>query len=151
MTEENQARSRIVVGVDGSESSAQALRWAVRQARLTGSALEAVSSWEYPAYYGWGGTVLDDTAADLEGNARQMLAEAVREAAGAHPGVDIRTRVECGVPARVLLDAAEGAALLVVGSRGRGGFVGALLGSVGQHCVQHAPCPVVIVRGESGV
>ncbi|WP_317620853.1 universal stress protein [Streptomyces sp. CBMA123] len=60
--------------------------------------------------------------------------------------VEIRTRVQEGGAAACLLDAARGAELLVVGSRGHGGFTGALLGSVGQHCVQHAPCPVVVVR-----
>ncbi|KDN87005.1 universal stress protein [Kitasatospora cheerisanensis] len=137
------AERRIVTGVDGSDSSRAALRWAVRQAALTGATVEAVITWEYPAVYGWGLTLTD---ADFTAAAEQTLAKLVEEENDpAHP-VTISRRVQCGNAARVLLDAAEGAELLVIGSRGHGGFTGALLGSVGQHCVQHAPCPVVVVR-----
>jgi nucleotide-binding universal stress UspA family protein len=103
---------RIVVGVDGSASSRAALRWAVRQARITGGSVDAVIAWELPRTpqnYGW-------------------------------------AQVVHGHPAQVLLDAADGADLLVVGHRGHDSFAGALLGSVGQDCVHHARGPVLIVR-----
>jgi nucleotide-binding universal stress UspA family protein len=135
---------RIVVGIDGSEASKQALRWAIEQARLSGATVDAISAWEYPVGYGWGPVV------DAEGllkASQQVLAETLVEVAGDNPPVPIRTQVIEGHPAYVLLQAAGGAQLLVLGCRGHGGFVGALLGSVSQYCVQHAPCPVVIIRG----
>ncbi|MFJ9775784.1 universal stress protein [Kitasatospora sp. NPDC101157] len=134
---------RIVVGVDGSPSSRQALRWAVEQARVTRGVVEAVTAWEYPATYGWSVPVEPGGLAQAAGHA---LADTVAEVVGADRPVEIRERVQCGNAAQVLLEAAQEADLLVVGSRGHGGFTGALLGSVGQHCVQHAPCPVVVVR-----
>jgi nucleotide-binding universal stress UspA family protein len=137
----------IVVGVDGSASSKAALRWAVRQARLTGAGVEAVTAWQLPTYYGWE-WLPDDT--DVEGIARSMLEEVIAEIAGQDPSVTIKPVVRQGNAARVLLDAAKDADLLVVGSRGHGGFTEALLGSVGQHCVHHAPCPVVVVRDGPG-
>ncbi|MEU9044631.1 MULTISPECIES: universal stress protein [unclassified Kitasatospora] len=137
------AGRRIVVGVDGSPSSKQALRWAVDQARLTGAVVDAVACWAYPSMYGWGMTGLDPELADATG---QMLAQAVAEVVGDSPPVEIRESVVLGNAAEVLLERADKAQLLVVGSRGHGGFSGALLGSVGQHCVQHAHCPVVVFR-----
>jgi nucleotide-binding universal stress UspA family protein len=141
--------ARIVAGVDGSPSSVAALRWAVRQAGLTGGTVDAVIAWHYPPSgggYGWApAAVMDETKYDEI--AAKSLAEAVSEA-GPPAGVSIRQHVRSGLPAPVLLGAAEGADLLVVGCRGHGGFAGALLGSVSQHCVQHAPCPVVVIRGE---
>jgi nucleotide-binding universal stress UspA family protein len=139
---EGQARRRIVVGVDGSACSKAALSWAVRQARLTGAAVEAVIAWEYPYTFGYLMPVVTDV--DYEKLAAQQVADAVAEAAG--HGVEIRSTVVEGNPAKVLLDASAGAELLVVGNRGHGGFVEALLGSVGQHCVHHAACPVVVIR-----
>jgi nucleotide-binding universal stress UspA family protein len=135
---------RIVVGVDGSESSKSALAWAIRQARLTGSVVEAVIAWDYPATYGYAFPAVDDV--DFEKIATQAIAEAIADVAEAHEPVMITTTVVRDNPARALLNASTEASLLVVGSRGHGGFVEALLGSVGQHCVQHASCPVVVVR-----
>lgn len=136
----------IVVGVDSSESSARALRWALRQAAATGGIVEAVTAWEYPQYSAWSGLAAGawDEATFREG-ARQMLA-GMLEKAGPEPGVEVRARVEHGHAAAVLLEVSRDAQLLVLGSRGHGGFTGALLGSVGQHCIHHAQCPVVIVR-----
>ncbi|WP_073951411.1 universal stress protein [Streptomyces kebangsaanensis] len=138
--------ARIVVGVDGSEPSKAALRWAARQAALTGGVVEAVTSWQYPQWYGASPMVADFDFAD---NARSILTQAIDEALGPDRPAGIRPRVVCGHPAGVLLDAARGAELLVVGSRGLGGFAGALLGSVSQHLVQHAACPVVVIRGSA--
>ena len=140
------SRGKIVVGVDGSASSQQALRWAARQARLTGEELYAVAAWDYPAGVGWGAVVLEDI--DWSGNAGKALDDAVT--ASLHPDEADRVQrsVVQGYPARVLLDAAADADLLVVGSRGRGGMVGMLLGSVSRHVVTNARCPVVVVQDE---
>jgi len=134
---------RIVVGVDGSVPSKAALAWAVRQARLTGATVDAVIAWEIPSTYGF---TMPVGGVDFEGTAAQVAADAIAEVSRADEPVTIRTKVVQGHPARVLLDASAGAELLVIGSRGHGGFVEALLGSVGQHCVHHATCPVVVIR-----
>ncbi|MFD8544500.1 universal stress protein [Streptomyces sp. NPDC059649] len=139
----------IVVGVDGSECSKEALRWAVRQAELTDCGVNAVIAWEYPPLYGSIGWL--DAPQELAGNmkmwADQALDGAIREVVKASDTSRVKATVAYGTPAAVLLEAARHASLLVVGSHGHGGFGGALLGSVSQHCSQHAPCPVVVVRG----
>ncbi|WP_330357930.1 universal stress protein [Streptomyces chartreusis] len=148
MGDQREAAGRVVVGVDGSDSSKQALRWAVRQAELTGAEVEAVTAWDIPPFHGslaWLPPSSSDEGA-LEARARQELEDAVEEVLGSRPPVVVRTVVRYGTPASVLLDAAREASLLVVGSRGLGGFAGLLLGSVAQHCVQHAACPVVVFR-----
>ncbi|NJC72337.1 universal stress protein [Planosporangium thailandense] len=140
---------RIVVGVDGSEPSRRALRWALQQAQATGASVEAIHVWDLPLYAGVAPVI--DTVSESEAlakGAEQILSETVAEVAGEHPAVPVRTRVLQGHPAVALLRASEGAGLLVVGSRGHGGFVGALLGSVSQYCVHHATCPVLVIRGE---
>ncbi len=114
------------------------------QAKATGGVVEAVIAWDIPASYGAGPTVRDGE--DLAGAAEQSLAAAVDEVPAAFAGVPVRRQVLRGHPAAVLVDRAKDADLLVVGSHGHGGFVGALLGSVSQHCVQHATCPVVVIR-----
>ncbi|MEU3985329.1 universal stress protein [Streptomyces sp. NPDC026672] len=148
MAERREEAGRIVVGVDGSDSSKRALRWAARQAELTQGVLEAVTAWDVPQFHGalgWLPPSSGDTAA-LEEQARRDLAQAVEETLGAESPVEVRTEVRYGTAASVLLDASRGASLLVVGSRGLGGFSGLLLGSVAQHCTQHASCPVVVIR-----
>ena len=143
---------RIVVGVDGSPTSDEALRWAIRQAQLTGASVDAVTAWEYPASMGGFGLapmgMYDNT--DFAKVAADIVTGAIgRVADPADGGVTVRPRVAEGNAASVLLAAADGADLLVVGSRGHGGFTAALLGSVSQHCVQHARCPVVVIRGQA--
>jgi nucleotide-binding universal stress UspA family protein len=140
---------RIVVGVDGSDSSKTALAWAVRQAALTGAEVDAVNAWQIPATYGYG-YAMPIAVPDLEKIAGQILDEAIAEAAKLAPDVQIRPVIAQDNPARALLNTAKGADLLVVGSRGHAGFAEALLGSVGQHCVHHAECPVVVIRGPRG-
>jgi nucleotide-binding universal stress UspA family protein len=135
---------RIVVGVDGSVPSKAALGWAIRQAKLSGAVVEAVIAWHHPASYGYPVTVPDDS--DYSELAAKVVADAIAEVAGPAGPVEIRSKVVEGNPAAGLLAASAGAELLVVGSRGHGGFVEALLGSVSQHCVHHAQCPVVIIR-----
>ena len=139
---------RIVVGVDGSPSSQAALVWAMRQAELAGATVEAVMAWHYPIMINraaWA-LVTPEDEAEIESLGATKLSEAIAEAAAPHGQVQVRAAVRQGNAAQVLLDAADSADLLVVGSRGHGGFAGALLGSVSQHCVHHAKCPIVIVR-----
>jgi nucleotide-binding universal stress UspA family protein len=138
--------STIVVGVDGSDSSQAALRFALSEARLRGAGVRAVAVWHLPvAAYG-GAFVPPDPglASELEPAARTTLERALADA-GDHADVEVEPVVREGAPARVLLEEASEADLLVVGSRGLGGFRGLLLGSVSQQCSHHAPCPVVIV------
>ncbi|MBV6697704.1 universal stress protein [Kitasatospora aureofaciens] len=138
---------RIVVGVDGSPASEQALRWAVDYARAVGGTITAIAAWEYPAFYGWSGmSVPPAEGFSPEELAGKALAQSVTNVVGDDPGVRISETVMPGNAARALLEAANGAALVVVGSRGLGGFSGALLGSVSRHLTEHAPCPVVVVR-----
>jgi nucleotide-binding universal stress UspA family protein len=144
MADTSRQTSRIVVGVDGSAASMRALMWALGQAEATGAVVEAVCAWDIPTGYGEGPTVLDGE--DLAVAAERSLAAAVEPVAAEHPAARVQRRALRGHPAAVLLDQAKDADLLVVGSHGHGGFVGALLGSVSLHCVHHATCPVVVVR-----
>ena len=137
---------RIVVGVDGFESSAAALRWAIHQAKLTGAVVEAVTTWHIPPS---SGLVSVTDMPDYQDDARVILIEAIAQTCLLDPDVEVRPRVVEGRAGPVLVEAAEGADLLVVGNRGHGGLAEALLGSVGQYCVHHAPCPVVIMRGKA--
>jgi nucleotide-binding universal stress UspA family protein len=86
---------------------------------------------------------------DFREIAEKVIADTISNAPGPSGDVRVHARVVEGNAARVLLDAADGAKLLVVGSRGHGGFTEALLGSVSQHCVQHATCPVVVIRNQA--
>ncbi|MFF3455430.1 universal stress protein [Streptomyces sp. NPDC002730] len=139
---------RIVVGVDGSAPSIRALRWAVRQSELTGDPVEAVISWEYPAA-GWASMVPGVSPDfDPEALATQILADSLKETLGAERAAAITQKVMIGNAAQALIEQADGASLLVVGHRGYSGFKATLLGSVGLHVTQHAPCSVVVVRGE---
>ncbi|MFJ2863254.1 universal stress protein [Kitasatospora sp. NPDC087314] len=141
------ANPRIVVGVDGSPASEQALRWAVGYARAVGGTISAIAAWEYPAFYGWAGSGVPTAEAfNPEELAGKTLSDTVVKVVGDDPGVRISESVMPGNAAQALLEAAKGAALLVVGSRGLGGFSGVLLGSVSRHLTEHAPCPVVVVR-----
>jgi nucleotide-binding universal stress UspA family protein len=134
----------IVVGVDGSEPSARALRWAARQAKLEGAALRVITTWEYPPTLGWAPPY--PAGFDPDGDARKALKEKVEAELGTGPEIAVELEVVEGHPAFVLTEAARGAELLVVGSRGHGAFAGMLLGSVSEYCAAHAPCPVVVVR-----
>jgi len=147
MTTEPEAGRRIVVCVDGSAPSKAALTWAARQARLTGATVEAVIAWQYPATYGYTMPTAPEINYNYEEIAAKVIADTIAEFRGQDNHVEIISRVVEGNAAQALLDASAGAELLVVGSRGHGGFFEALLGSVGQHCFHHATCPVVIIRG----
>ena len=137
---------RIVVGVDGSDASIKALRWAVRQAELTGDTVEAVNSWEYPST-SWA-SMMPGMPEDFDPQAVATVAltEALEEALGAEGAASVSKIIVIGNPAQSLLERAAGANLLVVGARGYSGFKATLLGSVSLHVAQHAPCPVTVVR-----
>lgn len=135
----------IVVGVDGSEPSKEALRWAARQARFTGARVRAVMAWEYPTSFGWAPPYPSEF--DPESDTRKALEATVEEALGTDDSAAVKMVVVEGHPAKVLLEAAKGADLLVVGCRGHGAFSGMLLGSVSQHCMTHASCPVMVIHG----
>lgn len=136
----------VVVGVDGSPSSVEALRWAAHYAELTDGEVHAVTSWRLPTTYGWIPSVADF---DWTGNARDTLDRAIKEALDEGETGRVRRDVIEGHPATVLLRAARDSDLLVVGSRGHGEFTGILLGSVAQHVIAHATCPVVVVRAST--
>lgn len=140
---------KVVVGVDGSGPSRDALRWALREAELRGAPVQVVHAWRYPVMTYAPGVLPPPTYAhaDLEAEARRVLdatVDAVTGGAPATPPVE-RLVVE-GAAADQLTRRAGPADLLVVGHRGRGGFMGLLLGSVAEQCSAHARCPVVIVR-----
>lgn len=143
-TQSEQATSRIVVGVDGSEESKQALRWAAEQAGYTGASLDVVSAWQIPVGFGWPAAFPEDY--DPAADAKAVLDAVITEVLGEKPDIEIRRIVEEGQAAAALLHLSKGARELVVGSRGRGGFAGMLLGSTSQQLVQHASCPVVVIR-----
>ncbi|MGB9111528.1 MAG: universal stress protein [Acidimicrobiales bacterium] len=135
--------ARIVVGVDGSDSSLAALNWAARQAELTGSSVEAVIAWRLPMSYGFPVPVAPNF--DLAGEASRVLDDAITSIRSAHPKMAIETSVREGYAAHVLVGASRDAELLVVGSSGHGELTGMLLGSVSEYCVAHSHCPVLIV------
>jgi nucleotide-binding universal stress UspA family protein len=152
---------RIVVGIDGSQASKDALSWAVAEARLRSDSVVAIHAWTppypaasvaYPTAAAFPGVpvapVDDDLADAMRKGAEELLAEAVSEVAADE--VTIEQRIVEGPAASALIDAAKDAELLVVGSRGHGGFTGLLLGSVSQQVANHAPCPIVIVRASEG-
>lgn len=139
---------RVVVGVDGSEGSRLALVAAVEQAHEHDATLTVLTTWSQPVTAGAPGYASFDWIgeADLSAIAKQQQADVLAAVLGAEPSVRVEQEVLEGHPAQLLVTAAEGADLVVVGSRGHGGFVGMLLGSVSQHVAAHAPCPVLVVR-----
>jgi nucleotide-binding universal stress UspA family protein len=140
----------IVVGVDGSAGSRAALDWAVQEAQLRGIPVHAVMTWEEPRFYGAAGAgapgmnPYEEITRELPTTVAHAVAQLAEDAARGHEVLITSEAIE-GHPAEALLVTAKGAAMLVVGSRGHGGFAGALLGSVSQHVVAHARCPVVVV------
>lgn len=139
---------RIVVGVDGSEGSRQALRWAVEEAQVHSATVEAVHVFSYTSLFGYS---IDAVMVpvppyeEVKASAAKVLDEVLETTVPDDGGVEIQRYVAEGAAASVLLTRATNADLLVVGTRGYGGFRGLLLGSVSHQCVTHAPCPVVVV------
>jgi nucleotide-binding universal stress UspA family protein len=141
----------IVVGVDNSEGAKAALRFALEEARLRQATLRIVHAWQF-GYIGATGLegalpAMGGELEDFRQGAAAALDETLREVGAETDGVTIERRVDQGTAAGVLVEESRRADLLVVGSRGHGGFAQLLLGSVSQQCAQHAFCPVVIVRG----
>ena len=137
---------KIVVGVDGSDGAAAALQWAFEQARRTGAELEIVLAFSFElAWIDVGSDYQARWIEDATLRARDELQQIVAATVPEPDGVTLHRLVVEGVPAEVLVEVATGADLLVVGTRGRGGFAGLLLGSASQRCVERAPCPVVVV------
>ncbi|WP_238012284.1 universal stress protein [Dactylosporangium sp. AC04546] len=138
---------RVVVGVDGSHDAARALAFAFEQASFRGVGLTAVQAYRWPSSTGPGDLMpLVYDPAELRDDEDRALAEAIGGWAGKYPDVDVRRAAASGRPAEVLTELSAGAELVVVGSRGRGGFAGLLLGSVSQAVIHHAACPVAVVR-----
>ena len=141
----------IVVGVDGSPESQAALEWALGEAKLRGAAVKVVHAWVMPIAFAGGAPpfVLPEAHEAFDSEGEKILDDALAAAGGGvGEGVAVERSVVEGPAAQCLLRAAADADLLVLGSRGRGGFAGLLLGSIGQQCAHHARCPVVIVRGK---
>jgi nucleotide-binding universal stress UspA family protein len=144
----------IVVGVDDSAEARHALRFALEEARLRQVPLRAVHTWQF-GYIGARGVegslpVIGGEVDELRGAAEAALDSTLRDAIPDADDVHIERRVVEGAPAAILVEESRSADLLVVGSRGHGGFAQLLLGSVSQQCAQHAACPVTIVRSKPG-
>ena len=143
----------IVVGVEDSAPARAALRWALDEARLRGARVYAVHAWRTPlehwpeAYAAAAALSYSELTEPLRQSHAGQLARVVAEETAGVDDVDVEQELVVGTATDVLCERAKRADLLVVGSRGRGGFGGLLLGSVSHQCAQHAPCPVVIVRG----
>lgn len=136
---------RIVVGLDGSETSAAAFEFACDRAELTGESVTALHGWKVrPRPSGFGGQT--PSIAEMVDDRELLLAESIAGVRAAHPDVVVVTEAVPVAPARALIDASSNASLVVVGSRGRGVFAGMLLGSVGQDVLHRAHCPVAVVR-----
>ncbi len=146
MSSQPDSSHRIVVGTDGSPASTKAVEWAARQAELTGADLEVLMTWEWPTSYGWSLPV--PSGYDPAHEAGQSLDKTLEPLRKAHPALTFKPTVLEGHPAPLLVKASQGADLLVVGSRGHGEFAGMLLGSVSEHCVTNAHCPVLVFRTE---
>jgi nucleotide-binding universal stress UspA family protein len=139
----------VVVGVDGSAPSVAALRWAAQYGAATGATIRAVRAWHYPAAVGPSApgrapaAVTEKVLAEMQG----VLDEALAQVYPGGPPASVQTRLANGHAAEALLEEAADASLLVVGNKGHGALAGVLLGSVSLHCVTHATCPVLVVRG----
>lgn len=138
---------RIVVGVDGSHPSLEALGLAARLAPALGCTIDAISTWEYPPEYAGYVPLGSDNFEEIT---EKRLAGAIRSAFGDDPPAGLRSFVRFGSASKILVDAGKDAAMLVLGRRGHGGFRGLLLGSVSAACVSHAKCPVLVVHDEDG-
>jgi nucleotide-binding universal stress UspA family protein len=148
-TEPGPEAGRVVVGVDGSEASVDAVGFAFEEASFRGIGVTAVHAWESPYYEVpiKGGPVPDaGFSAEIEDGERRVLSEALAGWREKYPDVDVRQAVVHGAPVHVLVDASAGAELVVVGSRGRGGFRSLLLGSVSHSVLHHARSAVTVVR-----
>jgi nucleotide-binding universal stress UspA family protein len=134
----------VLVGVDGSEPSQHALEWAADEAERRGAPLECLTAWTWPTAYGWASVVPEGL--DPAGDAGRVLGEQLAPVRTAHPDLEVRAEVVEGRPDQALVEASRAAVLLVVGSRGHGGFTDMLIGSTSRYCAAHAHCTVVVHR-----
>jgi nucleotide-binding universal stress UspA family protein len=151
MATEGSSAPLVVVGVDGSGHSVGAVRWAARYAAATGASISAVLSWHYhtavgSAPVGVAPKVISD---EVRANMQEALDKVLTEVFGTSTPENVAAKIAYGHPAVVLVEESQHADLLVVGRRGHGAFIGMLAGSVSIHCVTHAACPVVVVRGDA--
>ena len=145
MTQQIGEKPKIVVGVDGSPESRSALRWAARIAAAIDARIEAVIVWEFVSSYGWSSLPpLSPPHPELE----DQLARIVTDVFGEQAPAGLTRRVLEGSAASCLIAEGKDAQLIVVGSRGHGGFAGLLLGSVSAKVAEHANCPVLVVHGD---
>jgi nucleotide-binding universal stress UspA family protein len=140
----------VVVGVDGSPSSSAAVEYALRDAARRSARLRVVAAAQLPEYWAvaYGLAAMpppEDVVADYQRSAQQVVDDVVA-ASPQFAGVPVEVEARAGMPGRILVEAADGAEVLVLGHRGRGALSSAMLGSVGLYCVLHATCPVTIVR-----
>ena len=135
----------IVIGYDGSEHAKRALQWADNERKLRGSRLHVVSCWTFPSWVEPFPFQAPFSGEEFEQRTREMIIDGVKELPNESPS-DVSAQILYGSAAVRLLEFAETAEMIVVGSRGRGGFSGLLLGSVSQHLGEHARCPVVIIH-----
>jgi nucleotide-binding universal stress UspA family protein len=146
MASDGESGQVVVVGVDGSDPSVAALTWASRYGAATGATVRAVRVWHYPTAAGLPpGKTPEPVETEVEGWVRDELSQAVSKA-NPDSSAQVETKIVYGHPAEALIDESRGESLLVLGHRGHGGFAEALTGSIVIHCVNHAACPVVVVR-----
>lgn len=143
------ATGHIIVGVDGSEPSKQALRWAAFVSATTGATVDAIATWRLNGFTA-GPRLMDNPGSfDETEETTKMLEQTVADVFGEDRPARLNTIVEEGNPAKVLVEASKDATMLIVGSRGRGGFVGLMLGSVSTACSAHSSCPVMVIHGDT--
>lgn len=149
------AQPRIVVGVDGSANSRAALRWAAKLAPTLNAHLDVITSWQFPVLTSLNSDVMGGGLMPVypeiwhpEIDAKKMQVAALNAVFNGQFPPGLTHSIEQGQATSVLVKASEGAEMLVIGSRGHGGFAGLLLGSVSRACVEHAKCPVLVVHGE---
>ncbi|MEI8083436.1 MAG: universal stress protein [Actinomycetes bacterium] len=150
-TEVDAGPGLIVVGVDGSDSSANALAWALEHAASSGMRVRAIACWQALDSYALAEANVPESVFEDQAQARlrqsmDLAAYKRKQTTAADEAVVVETAVLRGNPAPTLIEASKQANLLVVGNRGHGGFIGMLLGSVAQHCAAHSKCPVVVVH-----
>ena len=147
MASDGGAQQVVVVGVDGSPESVAALSWAGRYGAATGAVVWALHIWHYPTAAGLPPGVTPESVTDeVKANQQKELDEAIAKA-NLDPAAQVESKIAYGHPAQVLINESKNVNLIVVGHRGRGGFTGMLTGSVSMQVVNHAECPVVVVRG----
>ena len=146
MASNGESGQAVVEGVDGSDPSVAALSWASRYGAATGATVRAVRVWHYPTAAGLPpGKTPEPVEDEVEGWVRDELTQAVTKA-NPDSSAQVETKIVYGHPAQALIDESRGQSLLVLGHRGHGGFAEAITGSIVIHCVNHAACPVVVVR-----